>query len=304
MMRDEKLVSAAVRSKQPIERVVWIWGAILESAAEINDNGKFALDTAEIAYFLRAEQADLDRIVSALEELGRIAGDCVVKWGDRQFTSDRSADRTRAYRDRQKGQAGEDHNVTKGGDAVTVTVRDDVVTSPQRHCDAPETETEAETEAKTERKKDSRAKRPSASEDFDRIWRKYPRRKGNNPRKPALRAFEAAVASGASPQIIEAGLDRDIANWTAAKEIGTRFIPQAVTWFHQARWDDHADLQAEEQRVVGVPIQPGTEQFRAWLEHFPRRSIQHSLMVRSDDTGQPYYAPAEWPPDSPEAASA
>ena len=39
MMRDDKLVRIAIKTKQPIERVLWIWGAILESAAEIDDNG-------------------------------------------------------------------------------------------------------------------------------------------------------------------------------------------------------------------------------------------------------------------------
>ena len=33
MMRDDKLVRAAIKSKQSIERVLWIWGAVLESAA-------------------------------------------------------------------------------------------------------------------------------------------------------------------------------------------------------------------------------------------------------------------------------
>jgi hypothetical protein len=40
MMRDDKLVRVAIRSGQAIERVCWIWGAILESAAEIDNGGK------------------------------------------------------------------------------------------------------------------------------------------------------------------------------------------------------------------------------------------------------------------------
>jgi hypothetical protein len=58
-----------------------------------------------------------------------------------------------------------------------------------------------------------------------------------------------------------------------------------------------------EQIKVGFPIRPGTDQFKAWMAHFPRKSIQYSLMVRSDDTGQPYYAPAEWPPSPARAAN-
>lgn len=134
MMRDEKLVGVAVRSKQPVERVVWVWGAILESAAEINDGGKFDLDAAEAAYFLRCDDAGILAIQDELESAGRIAGGMVAKWGDRQFASDGAAERQRRYRKRKlEGDVSGarcDHN----GD-VTVTSRDAKVT-------APDTETE------------------------------------------------------------------------------------------------------------------------------------------------------------------
>ena len=80
MMRDEKLVRAAVRSKQPVERVVWVWGAILESAAEIDDDGHYEFDAAEAAYFLRADEADICAIENALGDAGRLAEGRVVKW--------------------------------------------------------------------------------------------------------------------------------------------------------------------------------------------------------------------------------
>ena len=134
MARDDKLVSVAIRSKQTVERVVWVWGAILESAAEIDDNGRFELDTAEVAYFLRADQADIERVVAALEELGRLHGGSVTKWGDRQFQSDRSAERQKRYRDKRAAQR-DVH--PEEGDDVTVT-------AASRHGDAPDTETETE----------------------------------------------------------------------------------------------------------------------------------------------------------------
>jgi hypothetical protein len=138
MMRDDKLVRVAIRSGQSIERVVWIWGAILESAAEIDDNGRYDLDAAEIAYFLRADVDDVGRILSELQAAGRCAEGCVAKWGDRQFTSDRSAVRQRAHRERRR------HADSKS-ETVTDEVCDATVTSPSRHRDAPETETETET---------------------------------------------------------------------------------------------------------------------------------------------------------------
>lgn len=140
MMRDDKLVRVAIRSKQTVERVVWVWGAILESAAEIDEDGRYDFDTAEAAYFLRADEGDLVAILDALSEQGRISQDRVVKWGDRQFTSDRSADRQRRYRERKKAVSHGDN----GAEPVTGGEGDGGVTSLSRHGDAPETETETE----------------------------------------------------------------------------------------------------------------------------------------------------------------
>jgi len=139
MMRDEKLVSVAVKSKQPVERVVWVWGAILESASEINDNGRYEFDAGEAAYFLRCDDADLVGILSSLESLGRLSGGLVVRWGDRQYSSDTAAERQRRYRERKSANAAvqrDDRDDKRNGD-VTPTSRDALVT-PQ------ETETELE----------------------------------------------------------------------------------------------------------------------------------------------------------------
>jgi hypothetical protein len=138
MMRDDKLVGAAIRSKQPVERVVWIWGAILESASEINDDGIYRLDCAEVAYFLRADEADIRAVVAALGEAGRVAGDRVVKWSDRQFKSDQSAERQARYRDRKKSEVRDSDDQPPTGDGG--------VTAVSRHGDAPETDTELETD--------------------------------------------------------------------------------------------------------------------------------------------------------------
>ena len=136
MMRDEKLVRVAIKSKQPIERVLWVWGAILESASEIDDNGRFDLDPAEVAYFLRTDESDVGAVLDALADAGRVADDCVVNWGDRQFSSDRSKERQAAYRERKRaknrGPVADD-----GDENVTVTSRDGEVTLQ-------ETETETE----------------------------------------------------------------------------------------------------------------------------------------------------------------
>lgn len=139
MMRDDKLVRVAIRSKQSIERVAWIWGAILESAAEIDDGGRYDLDAAEIAYFLRADEVDIDAVLVALAEAGRVADGTVVKWGNRQFSSDRSKERVAAHRERKRAERdrGNSEPETGNGD----------VTLQACHGNAPETETELEKES-------------------------------------------------------------------------------------------------------------------------------------------------------------
>lgn len=144
MMRDGKLVRVAVKAKQPVERVVWVWGAILESAAEINDGGRYEFDAGEAAYFLRCDDDELVRIVDGLEDSGRVHGSLVVRWADRQFDSDSSKERQRRYRERRKaGGDGEQRDDHMGKASHSVT-RD--VTPPSRHVQVTLQETETETD--------------------------------------------------------------------------------------------------------------------------------------------------------------
>ena len=147
MMRDEKLVGAAVRAKQPVERVLWVWGALLESAAEINDGGIFEFDCGEAAYFLHCDEGDLVNILSALESMGRIVDGVIVRWSDRQFESDNSSERVRKHRkknvdndlERRTSDDNDDGNATEVTRNIDETFRNAPVTPP-------ETETETETE--------------------------------------------------------------------------------------------------------------------------------------------------------------
>lgn len=130
MMRDEKLVRVAVASKQPIERVLWVWGAILESAAEINDGGRYELDPGEAAYFLHCEPGDIEAILDGLVLLARIGEGAVARWGDRQYSSDSGAERQRRYRERQLTNGNGANRSNRNGD-VPVTSRDAEVTPPE-----------------------------------------------------------------------------------------------------------------------------------------------------------------------------
>jgi hypothetical protein len=216
MMRDDKLVSVAIRSKQPVERVVWVWGAILESAAEIDDDGLFSLDAAEVAYFLRTDEADIRAVVDGLADAKRLDSNRVVNWGSRQFKSDRSAERQAKYRDSKRGKDGGSDNEQASPNGI--------VTSLSRHGDAPETETELDTEKKEERKQDAPARdvsdfKAELSElDADRLTAliKHRRSKRGQVTGHAAKLFRSAAEEcGLSlSQAVDTCIDR---NWITIK---------------------------------------------------------------------------------------
>ena len=140
LCRDDKLVGVAIKSKQTIERVVWVWCAILESAAEIDNEGQYRLDTAEIAYFLRADEADICAVENSLADAGRVFSGSVVTWSKRQFASDRSRERVAAHRERKRGE--------DIGNNTSQQSRNSVVTLQKRYGNSPELKTDTDTEKK------------------------------------------------------------------------------------------------------------------------------------------------------------
>lgn len=189
LVRDEKLVRAAIRSKQTVERVVWVWGAILESAAEVNDGGRYELDQGEVAYFLRCDETDVVGVVNALEALGRLHAGSVVQWAERQFESDTSRERQKRYRERKK-------RAMEGEGDVTAP-------SPDGEVTLQETETETEkkdslSETSSDAPPKPRKKQADYPALFEAAWRDYPT-DANMSKKEAFDAWkrldEADVAA-------------------------------------------------------------------------------------------------------------
>jgi hypothetical protein len=129
MMRDVKIVGVAARTRQPVERVGFIWAIILEDAAERQAGGAYQLDGDELAYFLRIDPAEVEVILSEMEGTGLITDGHVCKWSTRQFESDTSATRTAKWRGNKKTRDGH------------VTPQRRRVTGPE-----PEADTDSETE--------------------------------------------------------------------------------------------------------------------------------------------------------------
>lgn len=83
----------------------------------------------------------------------------------------------------------------------------------------------------------SSAEQQKNDEQFEAFWRAYPKRDGDNPKKPARLKFDAAIRRGEDPAAIVAGAEA-LARARAGQD--PKFTPQAVTWLNQERWKDAA----------------------------------------------------------------
>lgn len=72
---------------------------------------------------------------------------------------------------------------------------------------------------------------------FEKFWKHYPKRKGDNPKAPARKVFEMLVKQGVNPDDIIAGVK--LATERNRDKVGTEFIPQATKWLRDRRFEDH-----------------------------------------------------------------
>lgn len=72
---------------------------------------------------------------------------------------------------------------------------------------------------------------------FDLFWKAYPKRSGANPRAPAQKVFQGFVKAGISADDIIAGAKAHAI--AEPEKVGTQYIPQAVKWLRDRRWEDY-----------------------------------------------------------------
>lgn len=81
---------------------------------------------------------------------------------------------------------------------------------------------------------------PKSSEAFEKFKKAYPRRDGANPWQPAEKKFNALVKTGVDPEAMIAAAVALAREEGARGNLGTKFIPQAITWLNQQRFQDYA----------------------------------------------------------------
>lgn len=67
--------------------------------------------------------------------------------------------------------------------------------------------------------------------EFERSWRKYPKRDGGNPKPRALKAWRARIKEGIAAADLESGVERYAAHVESKGKTGTEFVMQAATFF-------------------------------------------------------------------------
>lgn len=91
-----------------------------------------------------------------------------------------------------------------------------------------------------------------SSDDFERFKAAFPRRDGANPWQPAEKKFRALVKTGVDPELMIHAANVLAREESARGNIGTKFIPQAMTWLNQQRFQDHAAAAFDDR--VGKPV--------------------------------------------------
>lgn len=264
------------------EATRWQWVAVLCIASK---NGGDLPSLEDMAIQLRVTTARATEIITALVKAGLLdkteTGFAPHNWQGRQYKSDVSTERVKRFRNGRRN-VSETANETDGE------------TFQKRHQN---TETETETEAETDSKANAlgaHAPRERATDRFAEFWSAYPRRDGPNPRKPAEQRFSSLVKAGVDPGMMIEAAKKLAVDEAARGNVGTRFIPQAVTWLNQQRWADHAAVaaqqqaEAEEHLASRVHVKADTPQWRAWASHFGKQPPQ--------DRNFGWYFDSEWPP--------
>lgn len=164
----------------------------------------------KVAVKLGLQLRELEAVQLRLQEVGLIGeGFQPIAWNERQYKSDTSAERTRAYRERMK----------RHGD-VTVT--------------AQETDTDSDSDLKPS--SSSVTVIPKAEADFADFWEMYPNKVG---KLEAMKAWKKAKPN--LNEVLRAlSWQKKTDKWL---KNGGQFVPNPSTYINQGRWLDQPAIE-------------------------------------------------------------
>lgn len=237
MMADPKFGGVARRCKRSRAEVLFVWGCLLEGAAE-HGSDAYTWDADAVADLLGIDTEDARSIHNELEQSGLVREGRICRWNERQFTSDSSTERSRKHRE-----------AMRNGDA----------TLQQQHATPPETE--SETEKKKERTLPAKA--GGAGSDFEEFWKAYPRSR-NMSKSDALRAWKVLESGGKLPSI--ADLLKAISSYKTflaaeSRKRGSAYpAKHAQGWLTGRRWEGFLEQKSAAET---------TKHVRDWADDLP-----------------------------------
>jgi hypothetical protein len=133
---------------------------------------------------------------------------------------------------------------------------------------------------------------PSSSDAFKRFKAAYPRRDGANPWQPAEKKFNALVKTGVDPETMIRAASELAREEGARGNVGTKFIPQALTWLNQQRFQDYAAASFASSSDDGMVEVLGEDELAAWDAY--ARAQGRKSYPRNGRGGWRF--PSRWPP--------
>lgn len=145
----------------------------------------------------------------------------------------------------------------------------------------------------------------SDPEGFKEFWAIYPPRAGDRDRKPATKAFSAALKRVDLKTLLWA-TERYAADCKAKGKINTEFVKQARTWLNADGWTEYQQTDARADMGIPitkkVPVFDDSEAWQAWKKLKPGLIARD---IRCDDgrIRHGWYFPSEFPPAQSEQAA-
>jgi hypothetical protein len=183
----------------------------------------------EIAFSLRSSEKDVRKWLAELVKVGLLdeTSDGLVphNWDDRQFNSDTSKERQRAYRERLKARNGDAQS-----DAVVTSLngRSDVTVTAVVTTQDTDTDTDTDTEPPVVPQRGTRRIEPPP--EFVRFREVYPDRAGDQNWRRALHACQARIAEGHTWTELLDGAERYARFIESTGKLGTEYVKQAATF--------------------------------------------------------------------------
>jgi len=124
----------------------------------------------------------------------------------------------------------------------------------------PRSDQSAQAEAEAEAKAKANTHDGSYPLEFEQVWAIYPKREGDNPKKPAYQAWSARLKDGYNEGEIRLGTERYAAYCAGKEMVGSSFVMQAKRFFGPGlsflnTWEiNHATNQRPDTSAVGRVI--------------------------------------------------